>query len=554
MTRFCVVLALLCVPITACASLETNTSRMEDTDALGSSVPSQQSVQSDDARHMMLVQSLDELLPALLRAHNAPGVNIALALDGKVVWEAAYGWADVAREIAQSTDTVFHSGSMGKTYTGMAIMQLVERGEISLDDPINKHLPFEVNNTAGGGDILVRHLMTHTSGLGGDGAGSVLGETRDLEVVLEESVSAETQELSGGIPTWTRPVGEMRQYSNLGIALLGLIVERANGAGMSFSEFVQAEIMDPLGMNSTQYPPVQTREQIDPEIWNEMSVGYTPMGNVWIETLPLYFEAYPAGGFVSTPGDHIRFLLALMNDGSFNGAQILKPDTVREVLTPQLEGPMTHYGAPVPGEQQGLVWWLRDWDRPDRAFHHGGGHMFGWRTMSIAWPEYDAALVFAINKWSIPHAASLGRTLEEFVEAWIVGLPPRMPSAAPENIENAAWKTSYLRGLLFVEAYSYTIGAKGTPLPADVQRIAREAQIDTWAKEGAALWDAEAFQRGVSDMAGVAPTRDEIRSFATSKQMAISLEEARVLAPYLQLGPGAMGSLAGLLFEVEDGQ
>ncbi|NIB45205.1 beta-lactamase family protein [Pseudomaricurvus alkylphenolicus] len=208
--------------------------------------------ESANQRDKALIRGLNAYLPEYLQEIDVPGLNIALARHGEVILEGAYGYADAASKNPVTPDTVFRSGSMGKTYTGVAIMQLVERGVISLDDPINKYLPFEVQNPLGGGEITVFHLMVHTSGLGGDAAGSIFGNTRPLDEVLRDKFSKSKQAMVGGIPTWTKKVGEERQYSNIGIATLGLIVERANPDKLSFSEFAEKNIMEPLGMSSTQ--------------------------------------------------------------------------------------------------------------------------------------------------------------------------------------------------------------------------------------------------------------------------------------------------------------
>ncbi len=509
-------------------------------------VPRTSVVHTDNPRDVALIRALDAFLPELLRGHNSPGINIALARHGKIVWEGAYGYADASKSKPATPETVFRSGSLGKTYTGAAIMQLVERGVISLDDPINKHLPFEVKNPYGGPEVTVFHLMTHTAGLGTGVAGSVFGKPRPLEEIVCTAFSLEKQPFFGGAPTWNGPAGEAWYYSNLGVATLGLIVERTNPEGLSFSDFVEQKIMKPLDMASTQYPPVQSVEYVRPDIWKRMSTGYSPMGNVWIPTLLVYIGEYPAGGVVSIPRDHLRFIMAMMKGGKLGEARILQEGTVAEMLKPHVEGHIP-YGGPRLRERQGLIWWLRDWDKPHRAFHHAGGHMFGWRTMGIAWPEYDTAVVFALNNWGILSADASNRQLEAFIETWLRSESPVCP-ALPTDIDNLAWKSSYLRGLLFLESYRYTIGIPDKLDMAEVERVATEAVTQTWS-EADALWNSEAFVAGVRDMNAVTPTSEAIHAFAKSNRMRIALEEARRIIPHLGLGAKSMANLAGLLIE-----
>ncbi len=208
-------------------------------------------------RDKALIIALNAYLPEMMKLIDTPGLNIALARGNKVIWEGAYGYANAFSKTLITPDTVFHSGSMGKTYTAVAIMQLIERGVIKLEDPINKHLPFKVNNPLGGDEITIFHLLTHTSGLAGDAAGSVFDNPRALAETLKDSYAKEQQPIMGSIPTWATQPGKMRLYSNIGVATLGLIIERVNKVGLSYSEYVEKNIMEPLDMASSQYPPVQ---------------------------------------------------------------------------------------------------------------------------------------------------------------------------------------------------------------------------------------------------------------------------------------------------------
>jgi CubicO group peptidase (beta-lactamase class C family) len=508
-------------------------------------IPSSSLVQTEDPRDTALIRSLEAFLPELLRLNNTPGMNIALARHGEIVWEGAYGYADATRRVATTLETVFRSGSMGKTYTAGAIMQLVERGAIRLEDPINKSLPFKVENPLGGPEITIFHLLTHTSGLGGDSASSVFGNNRPLEETVRSNFSRDEQPGMGGVPTWAVPTGDRGIYSNLAIATLGLIVQLTNPEELSFSDYVEQNIMIPLGMTSTQYPPAQSKEHVRPEIWERMSTGYNPIGNVWIPTPLVYFEEFPAGGFVSIPRDHLRFVMTMMNGGSLGDTRILEKETVTRMLTPQREGTIEWLGS---RERQGLVWRLRDWDTRDRAFWHTGGHMFGWRTSCIAWPGHETAAVFACNDWGVTGKGRMPG-VDTFIESWLRAEPPVFP-ALPDDVDNLAWKASYVRGLLFVEAYRYGVGLPEKLDLDEARRLASEAVVETWSGNDS-LWDPEAFVQGISDMNEVAPTQKGVRGFANSDRKRVTLGEAERIYPYLltHAPERNYANLAGLLAE-----
>ena len=183
---------------------------------------------SSDGEALLLIDALRDHVHHVIRASGTPGLNLALALDGALIWEAGFGYADLAQARPVTPDTVYRSGSLGKTYTGTAIMVLVDRGVIALEDPINRHLPFAVRNPLGARDITVQDLMTHRSGLGTDAALSLLSVPRPLAQEIEAEYAKAQSPIAGGtMPRWAAPVGEAWCYSNLGIATLGLIVEHA---------------------------------------------------------------------------------------------------------------------------------------------------------------------------------------------------------------------------------------------------------------------------------------------------------------------------------------
>src|ERR1700730_16834262 len=108
------------------------------------------------------IEALKDYIPHVLRYYGTPGLNLAIARDGGVIWEAAFGYADLEHKVPMTPDTVLHSGSMAKPYTATAVMQLVESGMMGLDDPINEYLlQFKIDNPRGNRAITFRDLLTH---------------------------------------------------------------------------------------------------------------------------------------------------------------------------------------------------------------------------------------------------------------------------------------------------------------------------------------------------------------------------------------------------------
>lgn len=497
----------------------------------GREIPLTETVGTENERDLRLISALRAYIPTLMRSFGTPGLNIALARRGETVWEAGFGYADLAKRKPMTPETAFRSGSMGKLYTGMAIMKLVEDGVLELDGAINDYLPFEVRNPLGGRDISLRDLLIHRPGLMVDAALSLFRAPDPLRESIEAEFQREMTPIAGGdsLPRWGAKAGEKFMYSNLGMGTLGLIVEENNPEGLSYSEFVEKYFMQPLGMRHSQYPPVQDQANIRPEIWQRLSVGYMPMGSVWLPTPAVYFGEFPAGGFVSTPSDFVRFFLCIMNGGELDGARILKPETVELALTQQAEA--------FPDMPIGLAWLLRDVDKPTFSIQHNGAHMFGWHNAAIGWPNFDTAVVYAVNHWAVPEIAPDATLLQNFIEGWLQYDRRELQArrAGPEW----AKKVSYVRGALFVAGFNYSIAIPTPVSDAQIMQAADGAILNPDFAATQSNWDRDAFVQGAQDMRAKGSTTAALSTFLDDNP-AISREE--FTQAYAELGGYAQGS------------
>ncbi len=479
-----------------------------------------------------LIAALDSYIPHLMRQYGQPGLNIALARRGEVIWEEGFGYADVGRKIPMDPGTVMHSGSMGKTYTGTAVMQLVEQGVIGLHDPINKYLEdFQVVNPLGEREITFYDLLTHRSGLAGNTAGSQFDIPAPLGEHVREGYKKKHFEWYDwkALPRWATEVGEQFEYSNFGLATLGHLVAVTNPDGLNFTDYVQKHIMDPLGMTSSQYPPVQHPDYVRADIVERFSTGYAQFGPVYLPTPTVYFADHPAGTVVTTPGDHIRLLLAYSNEGTYNGYQLLQPATVRQMLTPQVE-----FGG---GTSIGLIWFLNNVGAPNYYLHHAGAHMFGWYNDARAYPDQDFAVVIATNKWDMvrydnPGQGEIHARIANFISQWLEH--EEVNATRQEVPESWAWKTSYMIGLMMAERLGGFLGTPTPVTPEMVDHMANGAWVRSEGENGEALWDPEGFRAGMRDMMGVEMTRESIRAFLQSDRVRLAPEEIQIL--YSEIG------------------
>ncbi|MTW09488.1 serine hydrolase [Pseudoduganella eburnea] len=178
---------------------------------------------------------LDDAILAEMQRSHVPGVSIAVVKDGKIIREQGYGFADLENSVKVTPATMFQSGSVGKTFTAALVMLLAQDGKLSLDDPISKHL---ANTPKAWEGITIRHLLTHTSGLGDPYA--KLDLTKDYSE--EELIALEAQ-----IPVLFAP-GEKWSYSNMGYHLLGFICNKAGGK--FYGDQLHERIFAPLDMGT----------------------------------------------------------------------------------------------------------------------------------------------------------------------------------------------------------------------------------------------------------------------------------------------------------------
>jgi CubicO group peptidase (beta-lactamase class C family) len=197
------------------------------------------------ARLLPAVAALERQLMEDLDSDGVGSVVAAVVLGDRVVWTAALGEADRETARPASPSTLYRAGSITKTVTALALLALVERGVLALDDPVDPHLPELVhlaNRPPDAPPITFRHLASHTAGVAREPATSFAGRG---------PVAAWRDRLRAALPA-TEVVGRPGQaylYSNVGYALLGLAMERA--AGQPFETLVHELVLDPLGMHDT---------------------------------------------------------------------------------------------------------------------------------------------------------------------------------------------------------------------------------------------------------------------------------------------------------------
>jgi CubicO group peptidase (beta-lactamase class C family) len=487
-------------------------------------------VDTEYASDLRLIEALRALIPISMRLTGEPGLSLALGRRGQLVWRAAFGVADLDTKAPLTPDHVFKGGSTSKPYVATAVMQLVEQGLLSLDDRADARLPFKVENPHGEQPVTIRDLLLHQSGLAiGDAGESQVEAPRPLGVAVEAAYARPFQQANQGTrtPTWTTKVGEAWQYSNLGTATLGLIVELTNSQGLSFQDYVERSIMAPLGMDHAQFPAAHDAAHLRPDMLADLAPGYARMGEVYLPTPTVQIEAYPAGSVMFTPQDHLKFLMATQKGGALGERRILKAESVAAMLTP-------HRDTPQPGMAQGLIWRIMDGGQPTEHFEHSGAYMFGYVSAGAAWTRLDAAVVVCSNIWPIPAGSVTRDMVQRFIGNWLLQEAQR--AATPPHAKEA-WAASYVTGLVMADALQGRLGMKTRLTTDGIRALAARARFLPDADPSKIAWDPKGFAAGMQALDDVPVTAAGLAAFRDSGKMAVPPDEVRRLYR-------ALGSLA----------
>lgn len=259
---------------------------------------------------------LDPLMQAEMGERHIAGAAVAVVQDGKVLFTQGYGLADVgANKPVDPETTLFTLGSITKTFTFTAAMQLVEQGKLDLNADINTYLDFKIPETFPE-PITMAHLMSHSAGMDEYYFGTT--------APTAESVLPLGEYLRTHLPPRVRPPGIVTGYTNFGAALAGYIVERISG--QPYEDYIEEHILNPLEMDHT-----TPRSILPASLSQDMSLTYTYAGDKFNSVVdPFTFnQLAPAGALKSTAADMARYMIAHLQDGKYQGARILDAATAR---------------------------------------------------------------------------------------------------------------------------------------------------------------------------------------------------------------------------------
>jgi CubicO group peptidase (beta-lactamase class C family) len=235
-------------------------------------------------------KAVDQIFARWTRS--TPGCAVGVASGGTPVLMKAYGMADLEHDVPNTPDTVFESGSIAKQFTAMAILLLQQDGKLSIDDPVRKYIP-ELPDY--GVPLTIRHMLSHTSGLRDWGSvAGIAGWPR----TSREYTHGHVLDIVSRQKSLNFTPGTQYSYSNTGYNLSAIIVSRLSG--MSFAEFSQRRIFEPLGMTRTHWRDDHQR------IVKGRAIAYTPAGDTYRIEMP-FENVHGNGGLLTTVGDLLRW-------------------------------------------------------------------------------------------------------------------------------------------------------------------------------------------------------------------------------------------------------
>jgi CubicO group peptidase (beta-lactamase class C family) len=223
---------------------------------------------------------------------STPGCAVGVDAPGRAAWTAAYGMADLEHAVANTPATVFEAGSVSKQFTAAAVLLLVERGQVALDDNIREYFP---ELPAYDRPITIRQLLLHTSGLRDWGeVEAFAGWPRTTREYTHAHVLGiiSRQHALNYLP------GDAWSYTNSGYNLAAMLVERVSG--MTLQTFSRKEFFEPLGMTSTQW-----RDDFRRIVPNR-AIAYSMLASHWRQDMP-FEDAYGNGGLLTTVGDLLKW-------------------------------------------------------------------------------------------------------------------------------------------------------------------------------------------------------------------------------------------------------
>jgi CubicO group peptidase (beta-lactamase class C family) len=376
-----------------------------------------------------LATIIDNLFYAYADKIHAPGMAFGIVVNGRLVHTGSKGYADVERKIKADNTSDFRIASMSKSFTSMAILQLRDSGKLNLDDPAYKYIP-ELKDqkllSADAPAITIRNLLTHSAGFPED---NPWGD-RQLAISNEEMLNM----FKKGI-TFSNVPSETFEYSNMGFAMLGYIIEKVSGK--PYEQFIRENIFLPLNMKNSYW-------EYDNVPDGKFANGYRYVNGTWRKETPLHDGAYGAmGGMITTIDDLSKYMSLHLSawppsDAPDRGP--LRRSSIREMHRPWqpviLDTNAKSNGKSCPvmvAYAYGLV--SKTNCKKITTVDHSGG-LPGFGSNWIIAPQYGLGVACFANVTYAPVSRITKQVLDTIISTLNLQPPQLMPSPILEQRKN----------------------------------------------------------------------------------------------------------------------
>jgi CubicO group peptidase (beta-lactamase class C family) len=349
--------------------------------------------------------SVRDFIRTRMAERQVPSITVAVARDGKILWEEGFGWADRENRIAANEHTVYSLASITKSFTATALMTLVEKKRIDLDRPVNQYLGNAKLRARVGDadDATVRRVANHSSGL------PLHGQFFLADEPVRPPSMDETILRFGNLVTIP---GEKWEYSNLGYGILDYVISRVSG--QSYDDYMRASVFRKLDLSHTSVG-------IGPGLEKIAAVRYGSDGL----PLPFYdFDHRGASAIFSSAHDLVRFGMFHLKAHLPDQTQILSDASIDQMQTPSATS------NPAVGTGYGVGWFINDSFYGYRTVAHSGS-MAGVDTFLRLVPSEKIAVVVLCNSIDCGSQEVVDKVLETLLPKWRVPPPPANSASRP---------------------------------------------------------------------------------------------------------------------------
>lgn len=369
--------------------------------------------------------AIDAFVQEQMDERGFPGMALGIIENGQIAHLQGFGIADSSgREVTPQTP--FRIGSLTKSFTALAVMQLVEAGAIDLDEPVQVYLPwFTLADKDASAKITVRNLLNHTSGISMKDGNSLFASKTGLEETVR---SLDRIKL-------TQPVGSTYQYCNINFMIAGLIVEVVSG--QPYTDYVTEHIFEPLEMRHS-YGSLESARADGATIGHIFMLGRLWESDGWVPPANL-----PAGALISSVEDMTHYAIAQMNAGRYGESVILSPQGIDELHAPAIPA--------SENQDYAMGWSVGEMEGKPILSHNGDDGRF--HAVIFLLPEEDSGIILLSNATGFIQSSMVDQIARDVV--FMLNGKPAEHVSAPFLVSFIYWITLLtpclmLLGILFI--------------------------------------------------------------------------------------------------------